>query len=727
MATEPKGHHWKFVRSGGLDQVVLKSGADIANLSKLDQKLWVALACPTRGIEIDPATLDLIDTDKDGRVRVPEVLASVSWLQDVLKDLGSLLSGGESVPLAVIRDATPAGAALLAGAKRVLASHGRADATDISLADITATEKIFDAKNFNGDGVVPAASAPDPALAKAIEDIISTHGSMMDRSGKPGVDEKIVAKFFEDATALAAWHERGQSPEVAAIAKAAQAVAAIRAKVDDYFARCQISALDDRAAGLLGATEGDLQALSNTVLSSTTAELARLPLARIAAGRPLPLADGLNPAWTAQLHTLATDAAAPILGSAKSELSESEWTKLVAHVAPHRDWVASKPLSAAEALGIERVRELRAAGTEAALQGLIAQDRAVEKEFEQLDAVEKLVRFQRDFIKLLTNFVNFSAFYAKAGAVFQAGTLYLDGRSCNLCVRVADPAKHAVLAALAKTYLAYCDCVRRGTGEIMTIAAAFTDGDSDNLMVGRNGIFYDRKGNDWDATITKVIENPISIRQAFFAPYKRFVRLLEEQIAKRAAAADVSAGTKLQSAAQQVATADQGAPAPAKAEATKFDLALITGIGVAIGSIGAFVSTLLGKFFDLGRWVPLGLVGVMLAISGPSMLIAWLKLRQRNLGPILDANGWAINGRVHITVPFGGALTDVASLPPGSERSLVDPYAEKRRPWKLYCFLVAVLVLAVGWYAGRLDHYLPAPVKSTTVLGSYAPAADPAK
>src|SRR5207247_3950947 len=113
------------------------------------------------------------------------------------------------------------------------------------------------------------------------------------------------------------------------------------------------------------------------------------------------------------------------------------------------------------------------------------------------------------------------------------------------CVRVEDPGKHAALACLAKTYLAYCDLTRKGTGEKMQIAAAFTAGDSDNLMIGRNGIFYDRQGRDWDATITRIIENPISIRQAFWAPYKRLVRAIEEQIAKRAAVADAAATEKL--------------------------------------------------------------------------------------------------------------------------------------------------------------------------------------
>src|SRR5436305_12603810 len=101
------------------------------------------------------------------------------------------------------------------------------------------------------------------------------------------------------------------------------------------------------------------------------------------------------------------------------------------------------------------------------------------------------------------------------------------------------------MAGLAGAYLAYCDVARKSTGEKMQIVAAFTDGDSDNLMVGRNGIFYDRKGRDWDATISRIVDNPISIRQAFWAPYKKFERMIEEQIAKRAASADEAAAARL--------------------------------------------------------------------------------------------------------------------------------------------------------------------------------------
>jgi hypothetical protein len=120
--------------------------------------------------------------------------------------------------------------------------------------------------------------------------------------------------------------------------------------------------------------------------------------------------------------------------------------------------------------------------------------------------------------------------------------------------------------------------------------------------------------------------------------------------------------------------------------------------------------------------MPLGLLGVVLVISGPSMAIAYLKLRQRNLAPLLDANGWAINSDAKLNVRFGEALTKIARLPPGSSRDLLDPFAEKRRPWAFYVLSLLILALALGWYLGKLDTYLPPNLRSVEVLGAAAPA-----
>ena len=730
--TESK-HTWKFFLAGGVNQVMLRHGADIVNLEHLDQKLWVALACPTRGIEFDTRTLDLLDADKDGRIRVPEILAAVAWVKGVLLKPDDLLKGGESVPLAAIKDP-----AVAAGAKRILESLKKGEATEIALADVADRAKIFAENAFNGDGVFPPEQASDETTRKWLEDIVATVGSLPDRSGKPGVNQVKVDAFFAEAKAYADWYAQGEAAAAvfllgpAGTAGAAGAVKALKAKVDDYFARGRLAAFDPRAQAALNRLETEYLAVALKDLSATVQEVAGFPLARIEPGKALPLELGLNPAWTTAVAALVATAVDPILGLGKTSLAEAEWSVLLAKLAPYEAWQAAKPPTTVEKLGLARLREILAGPAKETIDAMLKQDLAVGAELAQLEAVEKMLLFQRDLVKLLNNFVNFSDFYAGKKAIFQAGTLYLDGRSCNLCVPVTDAAKHAALAGLAATCLAYCDCTRP-SGEKMTIAAAFTDGDSDNLIVGRNGVFYDRKGRDWDATITKIVPNPISIREAFWSPYKKLARMIEEQIAKRAAAADADASKMLAETAETVAKADTlhaGKPAvPPPAIAKKVDVGTVAAIGVALGSIGGFLAALATKFIDLGFWMPFGVAAIILMISGPSMILAYLKLRQRNLGPILDANGWAINGRARINVPFGSALTDLAILPPGSERTLEpDPYAENKRPWRTWLVLAILLLVAWSWYTGRLDEYLPIKaITSEGVLGENAPAAKRAR
>ena len=136
-------HTWKFFRAGGFDQVRLDTGADLLHLDQLDQKLWLALACPTRGIEFDTKTLDLIDTDKDGRIRAPEIIAAAKWAASLLKNPDDLVKGAAALPLASINDATPEGASLLASARQILINLGKNDATAITPDDTADTAKIF--------------------------------------------------------------------------------------------------------------------------------------------------------------------------------------------------------------------------------------------------------------------------------------------------------------------------------------------------------------------------------------------------------------------------------------------------------------------------------------------------------------------------------------------------------------------------------------------------------
>ncbi|MFT3828323.1 MAG: hypothetical protein QM691_01325 [Opitutaceae bacterium] len=678
-------HRWHFFRAGGLDQVRLATGADLAHLRQLDPKLWTALACPTTGLEFDHRTLELVDTDHDGRVRVPEVLGAIEWSLARLKNGDSLARGGTPLALTDIDEAKPEGKALLAAAKELLAALGKADAASLDVADITTAAKALAAARFNGDGILPAESASDPATRQAILDIIATVGSKPDRAGLPGVDEALVGKFFAELQSLADWWSKADSAGETRTgihflgertAAAFAALQAVRPKIDDYFNRCRLAGFGQRAAEVLNRPECELAAFAAKDLSTLGEDIASLPLALVGPERPLPLVEGINPAWASALGAFRSQVVAPILGVARAAVSEAEWRDVLSRFEAHAAWAAAKPVNAVEKLGPARIRELLLGSARAEIGQLLARDAALAVEFAELESIERLVRYQRDLARLLANFVNFADFYdATRAAVFQFGTLYLDSRHCDLCVPVADPGAHAPLATLSKCYIAYCDLKRPGAA--MKVAAVFSNGDSDFLMVGRNGLFVDRQGRDWDATITKIIDNPISIRQAFWSPYKKFIRMIEEQVAKRAATAESAADTKLAGAAAATANVDKTATAK-PAEPKKFDLALITGIGVALGSIGTMLAAIFARVLDLAWWqYPLVFVGLILVISLPSMLIAWLKLRQRTLGPILEANGWAINGRVKINIPLGTSFTTLAKLPPGAQASAADPFEDK--------------------------------------------------
>ena len=714
-------HSWQFFRAGGVDQVLIRTGADIAHLDQLDQKLWVALACPTRTLEFDTRTLDLIDTDHDGRIRPPELLAACRWACAQLKEADELVRGGDTLALSAFDEADASGAALAGEARRILQLLGRDVADTIALADVVDRSRLLAAMRFNGDGIVTPATAEDAEVRAVIEQIVATQGSVADCNGLPGIDAARAKAFFADARRLDAWHAQALHDDAALplgadTLPAAEALEKVRVKVDDFFARCRVAAYDPRATPELNPGPDTYRALGAQMLQGHSVAIADLPLAPVWPGRPLPLAAGANPAWADALDALRRHVVEPMLQDGLDLLDEPQWEALKTRLAASCAWLRSRPSTSLDTLEVAPLRRRLAEGAEVAVMELIAQDQAMEPHHTRIGELEKLLRFKRDLLRLLHNFVSFQEFYGRKGAVFQAGTLYLDGRSCDLVVQVGDATKHAVLAGLAKTYLTYCTCTRQG--KTMQIAAAFTAGDVDFLFVGRNGVFYDREGHDWDATITKLIENPTSVGQAFLSPYKKFLRVLEEQVAKRAAASETAAQASFNTLASGVVSGSKaGGAAPAVAAAAeklpgRIDVGTVAAIGVALGSISAVLVGVFGKFVDLGPWIPIAVCGIVLAISGPSMLIAWLKLRQRSLGPLLDACGWAINGRMKVNVRLGASLSQTGHVPPSASRLLQDPFKERHgKAWLIGLGIATAVLLAIVWRAGWANALLPAGLR----------------
>ena len=317
----------------------------------------------------------------------------------------------------------------------------------------------------------------------------------------------------------------------------------------------------------------------------------------------------------------------------------------------------------------------------------------------------KLLHLKRDFYTLLKNYISFQDFYNREiKAIFQCGRLVIDQRACELCVKVADLGKMVAEAAKSGMYLIFCDCENKTQGKKFTIVAAMTQGDIHNLEVGKNCIFYDRKGLDYDAVVTKIIDNPISIRQAFWTPYRKFANWVTEMVNKSVAEKESKGLEEMKTNAMTAtekakADAEKGAK-PAEMQKPPFDIAKFAGIfaalGMALGMIGTALASVASGLYGLPWWQYIVIfLGIILIISGPSMLLAYFKLRRRNLAPVLNANGWAVNAEAIINVPFGLTLTSMAKFP---ILKLKDPFAEKGLPWwaKLLIILGVLLLICGG-------------------------------
>lgn len=726
----PPAPAFSFRRMAGLDQALLLTDDEWRRLDRLDPKIWMALSCPTDGLEFDAATLHLLDGDGDGRIRAADLLAAVAWLCPRVKSPARLQERAALLPVDNLREDTPEGAEVLAAARLVLARSGAEDAPTVSREAVATALAAAAEYPFNGDGVLPPCSVAQdaPEVARFISLGLAVVGGKRDDSGLPGLDlplaEEVSARLQQARDWRAAVHA-ADLPLGAATAEAWTLLQKLAPKIDDYFTRCRLA--DFSPAALPTLNEEADPAADNADLLSAEA-LRRRPLARIVPGRPvLDTARGVNPAWEEDLRAFGR-LFAPLLTPQEGAgwtLDEEAWRELKARFAPYAALLAQRPAQEAapaeaapqafaradlpalalapaddplqraflpcapqEALDAVSDADLDALLDAQVRQGFLA---CLEREnaaprLDSLRALEKLLLLHAHLYTLLMNFLSFADFYdPDRRAIFLAGTLYIDSRSCSLCVPVADVESHTALAAQSHLCLLYCQCSRRtdqGALQTAQIAAALTAGGTAALVKGRHGVFVDNAGQVWDCSLLRVVHNPISLKEAVWAPYVRFANLVGEQMQKLVAAKDKAVASATSKTAGSlvsgVAAPTASAPAAAAPAKPPFDIAKSAGIfaalSVGISMVSASFAYIAKSLFSLGWWWPLALAGLFACISGPSALLAWFKLRRRSLGPLLDASGWAVNTGAPINLSMGASLTREGSMPPGAQRSLDDPY-----------------------------------------------------
>lgn len=703
-----KRYKWEFVNIGGASRVKINKGEDIAHLEELDPKMWTVLSCPITGLEIDDKSLKYMDCDADGKLRVNDVVCVAKWITGILKDKDLILKGEDFIDLNNLDTDNDNGKKLFNSAKQILENLGK-EGSVVSLADTADITAIFAKTRFNGDGIITEGSSDDEFEKAAIAAAVSTVGGVQDRSGAAGVGAEQIEAFYADLAAYTAWHDAAVEPPYGDKTDALiDAYNALDAKVKDYFMRAELAAFSPDSVSSLDVQTSRIEAISSENLASKQEEIASYPLARITGKAEIDLSATVNPAWAAQFDLVRS----VVFDADKKSITPADWSAIAAKFAGYLAWKGAKAGASVESLGIDAIRNFIAQDKKAALLELVAKDAALKEEAENIEMVDRFLHIYRDFYKLLRNFVTLNDFYDKDKntiAIFQSGKLIIDQRECRFCMKVTDMGKHNASAATSGMYLLYCDCTTKSVPGKLQIVAAVTVGDIGEFIVGKNGIYYDNSGLEWDAVITKIVDNPISVAQAFWSPYRRMATAVENLINKSAADKDAKMMSK---ATASINSAPAAAAAPASpdgkpAVAPPFDIAKFAGIfaaiGMAVGMIGTALASIFKGLFELEWWqLILVFIGIMLVISGPAMVMAWLKLRRRNIAPLLNANGWAVNAASKVSIPFGETLTELPKYP---KLKLKDPYAKKGLPiWKRW--LISIIVIAVAFVALWLTNCL---------------------
>ncbi len=705
-----------FQRFGRSHHLRIETAEDLALLSDLDEAHWVATGAPIDCVNCDATFLRLVDSDNNGRIMCAEVHEAIRWLLENLRDTSGVTGRSMSLRLEAIDTDTGDGQRILQSAGKMLARLELPDAGEITLSQVRQIKQQVASTPVSEAGVVLPEASTEEKVRQFLADVIAAVGGAEHPSGSAGVGAEQLEKFLSFAAAAVDWFDRGQMPpgaertDIMPLGDRTQAacelLSLLRGKIDQYFAQCEAVALDERFAQRMGWTEEELKGLDFDDPSVIEEVLQTAPLAKGRPDRALRLDEGVNPFYAGALERFRREVMAPVLGEGGECLSSVQWQEIKRFFAAYQEWAGARPEPKMESLGIEKLRGYLDERCAQAVRELIADSRRTAFDLDNIRLTEKLILYQACMIDFANNFVSFPHLYDPASrAMFEMGSLVMDGRRFNLAVRVSDRKEHMEMARTSNMCLLYVTVTPRDGGKEYEVAVPVTSRGKGNLCVHKRGIFHDTDGRECDARVVGIIENPISLLEALVAPFKRLGSLVTGKIESLTTQAEKKLDAQTAVTMDQV-TADPGAAKPAAKASGLSGGGMLMGFGVAGAAIVSALAYIAKTISQSPLSVVIGLlVGVLLVVV-PTSLVAWLKLRKRDLSAMLEGSGWAVNARMRLTRRQSRYFTNRPWYPAGAK-------GVSRIPWRGILIVAVLIAIVLG--AGELARrHLAKPQKVAT-------------
>ncbi|MHC4887593.1 MAG: hypothetical protein ACYTGH_21150, partial [Planctomycetota bacterium] len=506
----------------------IREAKDLSALAEFDEPFWVATTAPAEPYRLDPVLLERLSEKEKKRLTSERIREAWGWVNLRLTDFSGFSTGSDSLALNAIRRDTPEGEALALTAERVLTNLDVSGAANCTLTQVRDRKGIYAQGTSNGDGIIPPTAIEDEVLRGIAEDVIKATDGVEDVGGEVGVGASSIADFRSVVEATRAWQaESDVAPEnlfplVEKTEEAWNLLEQCRPRIEEFYELCELHLCTTRLGGAAPVVCPAPPPEATCDGEARSAYLQAAPLAAPNQRVVLSLLEGVNPAYEADLLRLGEHVVRPILGNRweGTELARSDWQEVMEAFASYRDWQGRKLQGNLSRLSWERIEEILAGDGLDRLQALIDDDAALAPELVALDDLEALILLQRDFFEICNHFISFSGLYhEQALPRIGAGVLILGGRVFRLNLRVSDYKAHAKAVKRSGIFVMYLEITGPGVEKPYTVATPVTDGAARGMVVGRCGTFYDREGRELLARTVMTVENPVSLRQATWAPF----------------------------------------------------------------------------------------------------------------------------------------------------------------------------------------------------------------
>jgi len=650
-----------FLKLGESHHFKIDNHSDLEALLELDEALWVATTAPCSTLKTDPVFLTLLDADHDGRLRAEEIKDGIRHLFSHLTEVSAITPGNDELTLSSINTGTELGQRIRTSADKVL-KRLNSKLDQVSLQQVRAVQQEVLQGGLDQAGIVLSEAADSEEMERCIKDILASVGGRDHPNGSRGVDKSALHTFLDQCSNYLDWYLKAGSikresisdilPLGANTEDGYELLQNLAPKLNQYFLLCDIKRLNPEL--LSRAFEVPEANIAYNLIRIEEAEsyLSSAPLSLLSSDGTLDLTGEINPYFEKILQRFLAEVIEPLLGKKTQQLDRDSFHRLQQIFEPYEIWVKQKPEVQVDRLDAERISGyVSDPAYRQRLEELISRSHETAFVLDNLKELERLILYQAHILPLVNSFVSFPHLYdPNERALFEEGTLIMDGRHFTMAVKVEDRQHHIETSRGSNIFVIYCELFGPDGKKMYEIAVPVTSGSRGNLRLHKWGIFNDINGHELHAKIVDIVENPISIGEAVIDPFIRMRKSFFSRLEQFSSKAEERLFRKKEDDEKK------------KDAASGTMLAGISVAVAALGSSAAFITKTVSAMSF--RTVLLALLVIALLILVPTALSAYYRLSRRDLSSILEGSGWGLNARMKLTSSQANHFTHG----PGQER-----------------------------------------------------------